>query len=51
MTDEEYFKGLFTLNHGPNCGWHCDQYWWECDCGAITPEIREEARRRQKEIR
>lgn len=21
--------------HGPNCGWHLDQYTHECDCGMI----------------
>ncbi len=42
MTDEEYYAGLFTLSHDKDCNWHCDQYWWECDCGAVTPEIRAE---------
>lgn len=50
MTNEEYFKGLFTLKHQPDCNWHADQYWWECDCGAITPELRAEyAKRRAME--
>jgi hypothetical protein len=22
--------------HHPDCGWHFEQYPWECDCGAIV---------------
>jgi hypothetical protein len=22
-------------NHADDCGWHLDQYSWECTCGAI----------------
>lgn len=47
MTDEEFYAGMFTLGHKNDCGWHCDQYWWECDCGAIKPEIHAEWQRRQ----
>lgn len=28
--------GLDHLPHGPQCGWHCDQYEFECDCGLIA---------------
>lgn len=52
MSDKEFYEGIFTLNHARDCDWHVDQYWWECTCGAVTPEVREEyARRRQKEMR
>ena len=23
--------------HSAQCGWHCDQYDWECDCGVSRP--------------
>ncbi len=47
MTDEEYHKKMFTLAHDKNCNWHCDQYWFECDCGAVPAEIHEEYKRRR----
>jgi hypothetical protein len=26
----------FSDKHKPDCGYHLDQYRWECDCGAKT---------------
>lgn len=23
------------MTHLPDCGYHMDQYWWECTCGAL----------------
>jgi hypothetical protein len=51
MSDKEFYESIFTLNHKPDCDWHADQYWWECTCGAVTLEIREEYfQRKQKEM-
>ncbi len=30
-----------TVIHSSQCGWHCDQYDSECDCGAINPMTAE----------
>jgi hypothetical protein len=52
MTDEEYHQKMFTLTHKADCDWHCDQYWWECNCGAVpvTELIAERDRRRKEGI-
>jgi len=26
------------MSHNAQCGWHCDQYDWECDCGELRPQ-------------
>ena len=50
MTDEEYYRKMHQTNHSNTCSWGWDQYWWECDCGAIpVEELKiERARRRSK---
>ena len=49
MTDEDFFKGMFRVHHTKDCGYWTDQYWWECDCGAVTDEIRKEHEDRKKD--
>lgn len=47
MTDEEYYEKMHRTNHSNTCSWGWDQYWWECDCGAIPiSELRDEQKRR-----
>lgn len=47
MTDAEYHEKMFRTNHSNTCSWGWDQYWWECDCGAIpVAELRTEQERR-----
>lgn len=47
MTDIEYHEKMFRMNHSTACSWGWDQYWWECDCGAIpVDELRAEQKRR-----
>ena len=47
MTDEEYHEKMFRTNHSNTCSWGWDQYWWECDCGAIpVDELHVERHRR-----
>lgn len=47
MTDEEYYEKMYRTNHSNTCGWGWDQYWWECDCGAIpVAELAAEHERR-----
>jgi hypothetical protein len=47
MTDAEYHEKMRRTNHSNTCSWGWDQYWWECDCGAIpVAELRVEQERR-----
>lgn len=51
MSDKEFHEAIFVLNHKPDCDFWCDQYWWECSCGAITAEIREQHAQRRRDER
>lgn len=49
MTDEEYHEKMFRTNHSNACSWGWDQYWWECDCGAVpVAELMAEQKRRKE---
>lgn len=48
MTDEEYYGKMFVIGHKSWCQWGWDQYWWECDCGAVpVTELLAEYKRRK----
>jgi hypothetical protein len=36
---------MIKLHHAGQCGWHCDQYDFECDCGVTRPATTDWAER------